>query len=72
MFDPRTILDLSLPAHVLAHLGDGWSSAWLIGRVHCANGWVALVQCTDATGREQTFRLPADQVTVSWPTVRRR
>jgi hypothetical protein len=72
VFDPRTILDLSLPAHVLAHLADGWASAWLIGRVHCANGWVALVQCADATGREQTFRLPADRVAVSWPTVRRR
>ena len=72
MFDPRTILDLGLPAHVMVQLGDRWSPAWLVGRVHCANGWVALVQCTDATGREQTLRLPADQIAVSWPTVQRR
>jgi hypothetical protein len=72
VFDPRTILALGLPAHVRVQLGDGWSPAWLIGRVHCANGWVALVQYVDADGREQTFRLPADRVAVSWPTVRRR
>ncbi|TDD14886.1 hypothetical protein E1218_32355 [Kribbella turkmenica] len=69
-FDPRTILGLGLPAHVLIHRGDDWTPAWLIGRPHCANGWVALVQYVDADGREQTFRLPADQVAVLPPTGR--
>jgi hypothetical protein len=69
-FDPRAILGLGLPAHVLAYLGDRWSPAWLIGRLHCADGWVALVQYVDASGREQTLRLPADRV--SPPTGRHR
>ena len=61
-FDPRAILTLGLPAHVSVQLGDGWLPAWLIGRLHCADGWVALVQYVDASGREQTLRLPADRV----------
>jgi hypothetical protein len=72
VFDPRTILGLGLPAHVEVELGDGWSPAWLIGRLHCADGWVALVQCVDAGGCEHTFRLAADRVAVSSSTVRRR
>ena len=68
-FDPRTILGLGLPAHVVVQLDDGWTPAWLIGRLHCADGWIALVQCVDGTGREQTVRVPADRV--SLPTVRR-
>jgi hypothetical protein len=62
VFDPRAILGLGLPAHVMVRLGDRRAPAWLIGRLHCGNGWVALVQYTDPTGREQTLRLPADQV----------
>jgi hypothetical protein len=65
VFDPRIILGLGLPAHVLVRLDDGWTSAWLIGRPQCADGWVALVQCVDATGREQTLRLAPDRVTVA-------
>lgn len=65
--DPRPILGLGLPAHVFIQFGDGWVPAWLIGRVHCENGWMALVQCADATGREQTLRLPVHQVTVGQP-----
>jgi hypothetical protein len=60
--DPRLLLELGLPAHVSIQLGDGWISAWLIGRTHCADGWVALVQYVDPTGHEQTLRLPAHQV----------
>ena len=74
--DPRTILGLGLPAHVLVRLDDSWAPAWLIGRPQCADGWVALVQCEDATGREQTFRLAPDRVAavqpVSLPRGRRR
>jgi hypothetical protein len=72
VFDPRIILGLGLPAHVEVQLGDRWSPAWLIGRLHCADGWVALVQCVDASGCEQTVRLAADRVAVSSSTVRRR
>ena len=67
--DPRTILNLGLPAHVLVQLDDGWAPAWLIGRLHCADGWVALVQFVDGTGSEQTVRISADRITL--PTVRR-
>ena len=63
-FDPRTILNLALPAHVLVRLDDGWTPAWLIGRLHCADGWIALVQCTDAGGAERTVRMPAERVLV--------
>ena len=69
VFDPRTILGLGLPAHVLVKLDDGWVHAWLIGRLHCGDGWVALVQCVDSAGRETTVRVPADRV--SLPTARR-
>ena len=62
--DPRIILGLGLPAHVLVQLDDGWSPAWLIGRLHCADGWVALVQFVDRTGCEQTVRVPAERVSV--------
>jgi hypothetical protein len=62
--DPRIILGLGLPAHVLVRLDDGWAPAWLIGRLHCADGWVALVQFVDRTGCEQTVRVPADRVSV--------
>lgn len=60
--DPRAILGLDLPAHVLVQLGDEWTAAWLIGRLHCADGWIALVQCTDGTGHEQTFRVSLSRV----------
>jgi hypothetical protein len=69
-FDPRDLLALGLPAHVLVQSGGEWTPAWLIGRLHCADGWVALVQCTDTAGREQTVRVPADRVSV--PTGRHR
>jgi hypothetical protein len=70
-FDPRDILGLGLPAHVLIQQDDRWSPAWLIGREHCADGWVAMVQYVDTDGREQSLRLPADQIAVSLPTARR-
>ncbi|NIK55193.1 hypothetical protein [Kribbella shirazensis] len=63
--DPRPLLGVDLPAHVLVQLNDGWSPAWLIGRLHCADGWVALVQFLDNTGTEQTVRVPADRVSVT-------
>jgi hypothetical protein len=61
-FDLRAILDLGLPAHVLVNLDGSWASAWLIGRLHCANGWIALVQCPDATGHDRTVRVPAERI----------
>jgi hypothetical protein len=36
----------------------------LIGRLHCADGWVALIQYADDTGRECTLRLPADRISL--------
>ncbi|MGW1341017.1 hypothetical protein ACWCOV_08170 [Kribbella sp. NPDC002412] len=62
VFDPRALLSLGLPAHVVFRLNGDWTQAWLIGRVHCADGWIALVQYTDGNGREHTLRLPADRV----------
>ncbi|MEU4192744.1 hypothetical protein AB0E69_12650 [Kribbella sp. NPDC026611] len=67
-FDPRAILGLGLPAHVDVLLDQAWTSAWLIGRLHCADGWIALIQYVDSTGYERTVRIPADRV--SLPTVR--
>ncbi|MEV5960993.1 hypothetical protein AB0L70_04475 [Kribbella sp. NPDC051952] len=61
----RSILDLGLPAHVLVNLDGTWIPAWLIGRVHCANGWIAQVQCLDPTGAEQTVRVPAERIALS-------
>jgi hypothetical protein len=63
--DPRPLLGVGLPAHVLVQLHDGWSHAWLIGRLHCADGWVALVQFVDGTGSEQTIRIPADRISLT-------
>jgi hypothetical protein len=63
--DPRPLLAVGLPAHVLIQQDDRWSPAWLIGRLHCADGWVALVQLVDSTGREQTVRVPADRVSLA-------
>ena len=62
--DPRPLLAVGLPAHVLIQQNDGWAPAWLIGRLHCADGWVALVQLVDGSGREQTVRVPADRVSL--------
>jgi hypothetical protein len=61
-FDPRILLGLELPAHVFVQLDAVWSPAWLIGRLHCADGWIALVQCVDDTGYERTVRVLADRV----------
>lgn len=61
-FDPRPILQAPLPAHVLAVIGGRHRPAWLIGRLHTAEGLVALVQYTDDDGRECTARLPFDQL----------
>jgi hypothetical protein len=77
-FDPRTLLDLGLPAHVLVRFDDdskpaskpAWEPARLIGRLHCADGWIALVQYVDRAGGERTVRVPADRV--SLPSARRR
>jgi hypothetical protein len=63
--DPRLLLELALPAHVSIRLDRHWTSAWLIGRTHCADGWVALVQYVDETGQELTRRLPAHQIAVT-------
>lgn len=63
-FDPRPLLHTELPAHVLALVGDRLRPAWLIGRLHCADGWVALIQYADDTGRECTLRLPADRISL--------
>jgi hypothetical protein len=60
--DLRSILGLELPAHVDALVDDDWRSAWLIGRLHCGNGWIALIQYTDADGHELTHRVPFDQL----------
>ncbi|TCM49398.1 hypothetical protein [Kribbella sp. VKM Ac-2568] len=60
--DLRSILGLELPAHVVALADDDWRSAWLIGRLHCGNGWIALIQYTDAGGHELTRRVPFDQL----------
>jgi hypothetical protein len=66
-FDPRTLLGLGLPAHVFVQLDDRWQPAWLIGRLHCADGWVALIQYTGPGGAEHTRRVPADRVNLSTP-----
>ena len=63
-FDPRALLSLALPAHVDVLLDHGHTSAWLIGRLHCADGWTALVQYTDPAGREHTVRVPASLVSL--------
>ncbi|TCN39897.1 hypothetical protein EV644_10315 [Kribbella orskensis] len=60
--DLRSILGLDLPAHVVALVDDGCRSAWLIGHLHCGNGWIALIQYTDAGGHELTRRVPFDQL----------
>lgn len=67
-FDPRAFTRLELPARVSAWARGSWCRAWLIGRVHCADGWIGLVQYDDGTGREITTRIPADLVTL--PTLR--
>jgi hypothetical protein len=60
--DLRSILGLGLPAHVVALVDDDWRTAWLIGRLHCGNGWIGLIQYTDPTGHEQTRRIPFDHL----------
>ena len=57
-YDLRSILDLALPAHVVALVDDVWQPAWLIGRQHHADGWMALVQYTAADGQELSCRIP--------------
>jgi hypothetical protein len=61
-YDLRTILALALPAHVVAYIDDVWLPAWLIGRLHHADGWMALVQYTASDGRELTCRIPVDRL----------
>ncbi|WP_344220800.1 hypothetical protein [Kribbella sancticallisti] len=61
-YDLRSILGLALPAHVVALVDDDWRPAWLIGRLHCADGWIALIQYTDATGNELTRRIPVERL----------
>ena len=63
-YDPRPILQAALPARVLAAIGDRHRPAWLIGRVHTAEGLLALVQYTDDSGRERTDRVPFDRVSL--------
>jgi hypothetical protein len=63
-YDPRALLSLALPAHVDVLLDHGHTTAWLIGRLHCANGWTALIQYTDPTGHEHTVRVPATRVSL--------
>jgi hypothetical protein len=57
-YDLRTILALALPAHVVAQIDGSWRPAWLISRLHHADGWMALIQYTAADGRELTCRIP--------------
>ncbi|MFC0629063.1 hypothetical protein [Kribbella deserti] len=64
VFDPRAFTRLELPAHVSAWVRGAWCRGWLIGRVHCADGWIGLVQYDDGTGREITTRIPADLITL--------
>jgi hypothetical protein len=61
-YDLRTILDLPLPAHVVALVDEAWRPAWLIGCLHHADGWMALVQYTAPDGRELTCRIPVDRL----------
>ncbi|WP_148256524.1 hypothetical protein [Kribbella flavida] len=61
-YDLRSILQLSLPAHVTAWVDGGWRPAWLISRLHCGDGWIGLVQYTAVTGHEHTLRLPIDRL----------
>jgi hypothetical protein len=61
-YDLRSILDLALPAHVLAQVDGAWRSAWLISRMHHADGWMALIQYTAADGRELTCRIAVDRL----------
>ncbi len=58
----ESILDLGLPAHVLALIDDTWHPAWLISRRHHADGWMGLIQYTDANGHEQTRRIPTSRL----------
>jgi hypothetical protein len=67
VFDLRSILQLALPAHVVAWVDGDWRPAWLIGRLHCGDGWIALIQYTDATGRELTLRLSTDRLAAARP-----
>jgi hypothetical protein len=62
VYDLRSILGLALPAHVVAQVDGAWRPAWLIGRLHCADGWIALIQYTDPVGQELTCRIPADRL----------
>ncbi|TWD80844.1 hypothetical protein FB561_1940 [Kribbella amoyensis] len=62
--DPRPILQAPLPAHVLAVVGRHRRPAWLIGRLHTAEGLLALVQYTDDDGHECTVRVPIDQISL--------
>ncbi|MEU4390721.1 hypothetical protein [Kribbella sp. NPDC023855] len=61
-YDLRAILDLALPAHVVALVDDVWQPAWLIGRQHHADGWTALVQYTASDGHELSCRIPVDRL----------
>lgn len=58
VYDLRSILGLALPAHVLAQIDGTWRPAWLITRMHHADGWVALIQYTDDNGQELSCRIP--------------
>lgn len=61
-YELKSILELGLPAHVLALIDDTWRPAWLIGRLHHADGWMGLIQYTDAHGHEQTCRIPTSRL----------
>jgi hypothetical protein len=61
-YDLRAILALPLPAHVVALIDDSWLPAWLISRLHHADGWMVLIQYTAADGRELTCRIPVDRL----------
>ncbi|WP_020391700.1 hypothetical protein [Kribbella catacumbae] len=61
-YELKSILGLDLPAHVLALIDDTWRPAWLISRLHHADGWMGLIQYTDADGCEQTCRVPTSRL----------
>jgi len=57
VFDLRSILQLALPAHVDALVDGDWRPAWLIGRLHCGDGPIALGDFSEESGAAAMQRL---------------
>ncbi|MEV6288390.1 hypothetical protein [Kribbella sp. NPDC051770] len=62
VYDLRLFLQLSLPAHVACYVDGAWRPAWLVSRLHCGDGWVAVVQYDGPNSQELTARLPVDRI----------